>query len=152
MAQDVKGFATLSNASFSRSSPPSTTRFSQVVRSPAATPHVQPFPVMQSSKPRARSASVSNDASTCASCSHDSHGSGAVVDSREQLGQLWREDLASGVWGPATGYWSYNSQVGAYATPEASEDTAILSWAEFASNELGADPYDWPALDYKHHS
>lgn len=66
------------------------------------------------------------------------------------LGQLWREELVAGVWGPATGYWSYNSGISAYARPETSEDVPILSWADFATERLGVHPKDWPALGYRH--
>ena len=37
-----------------------------------------------------------------------------------------REDLVAGIWVPATGYWSYNGRVGAYATAKPSR-TAVTS-------------------------
>jgi hypothetical protein len=65
------------------------------------------------------------------------------------LGQLWREGLVAGVWGPATGYWSYNGQVGAYGPAGASDGSEILSWDTFATETLEVDPLDWPALGYR---
>jgi hypothetical protein len=60
------------------------------------------------------------------------------------LGQLWREDLVAGIWVPATGYWSYNGRVGAYATAETFEDGGdVLTWADFAAGK-GIDPDAWP--------
>lgn len=64
------------------------------------------------------------------------------------LGQLWREALVEGVWGPATGYWSYNGRVGSYAPSGTPEDSHILSWEHFAEKTLGVDPYDWPPLGH----
>lgn len=64
------------------------------------------------------------------------------------LGQLWREELVAGVWGPATGYWKYNGGVGCYALPEADEDSPILSWETFATDTLHVSPLDWPALGF----
>lgn len=63
------------------------------------------------------------------------------------LGALWREGSVDGVWGPATGYWSYNGQVGAYAPTGTAEDGPILSWVEHAVR-LGCAPGDWPPLGY----
>lgn len=64
------------------------------------------------------------------------------------LGQLWREDLVTGLWGPATGYWAYNGQVGAYGPAGTPESERILTWALFAEETLGLDPASWPALGY----
>ncbi len=64
------------------------------------------------------------------------------------LGQLWREELIEGLWGPATGYWNYNSKVGCYATAGTAESSEILSWEDFATGTLGVDPLDWPPLGY----
>ena len=66
------------------------------------------------------------------------------------LGQLWRERLVDGVWGPATGYWSYNGVVGAYARMGTPHDTPIASWQDFARTTLRLDPDDWPPLGYRH--
>jgi len=66
------------------------------------------------------------------------------------LGQLWREGLITGVSGRATGYWSYNTRVGAYGPGGTPESDEILSWADFAGNTLGVDPFDWPPLGYRH--
>jgi hypothetical protein len=65
------------------------------------------------------------------------------------LGQLWREQLVDGVSVSATGYWSYNGTVGAYARMETPHDTPITSWQDFARDTLGVDPLDWPPLGYK---
>ena len=65
------------------------------------------------------------------------------------LGQLWREDLVDGLWAPATGYWSYNGQVGAYGPIGTPESADCLSWEEFATSTLGVDPFDWPPLGYR---
>ena len=65
------------------------------------------------------------------------------------LGQLWREELVEGRWGPATGYWKYNGQVGCYGPAGTPDDGPILSWATFASETLGAEPAEWPALGYR---
>lgn len=65
------------------------------------------------------------------------------------LGHLWREELIEGVWGPATGYWSYNGQVGSYGPPGTAETDDILSWETFAEQALGVDPFDWPPLGYR---
>jgi hypothetical protein len=64
------------------------------------------------------------------------------------LGQLWREELVTGRWGPATGYWSYNSEIGTYAQSGAAEDGEILSWVAFADAN-GIPPADWPPLGFK---
>jgi hypothetical protein len=66
------------------------------------------------------------------------------------LGQLWRERLVDGVWAPATGYWSYNRVVGAYARMGTPHDTPITSWQDFALGTLGVDPLDWPPLGHTH--
>jgi hypothetical protein len=55
-----------------------------------------------------------------------------------------------GVWAPATGYWSYNRVVGAYARMGTPHDTPITSWQDFALGTLGVDPLDWPPLGYTH--
>jgi hypothetical protein len=63
------------------------------------------------------------------------------------LGQLYREGLVVSEFGPATGYWSYNGQVGWYA--EASTTAARAdgrSWKDYAEMELRSDPATWPAL------
>jgi hypothetical protein len=65
------------------------------------------------------------------------------------LGQLWREELVDGGWGPATGYWSYNGEVGAYGPPGTSVESEILSWEDYAVDVLKVDPGDWPALGHK---
>ena len=65
------------------------------------------------------------------------------------LGQLYREELIEGVWGPATGYWSYNSQVGAYAPLGTAESDHILTWEDYAEKTVSADPFDWPPLGYQ---
>jgi hypothetical protein len=65
------------------------------------------------------------------------------------LGHLWREGSVAGRWGPATGYWRYNSQVGTYAPSSTPEDGEVLSWAEFARETLNVDPRDWPPLDHR---
>lgn len=64
------------------------------------------------------------------------------------LGQLWREELVAGRWGPATGYWSYDGEVGCYAAPEADEDGPVRSWASYATEVLRVDPAGWPALGH----
>lgn len=64
------------------------------------------------------------------------------------LGQLWREELVTGIWGPTTGYWKYNSGVGCYAQPETDEKSPILSWATYATETLHVSPLDWPALGF----
>lgn len=64
------------------------------------------------------------------------------------LGQLWREELVVGTWGPATGYWSYNGQVGCYVLPPTAEDPPIRSWADYATGTLDVPAGDWPALGY----
>jgi hypothetical protein len=65
------------------------------------------------------------------------------------LGLLSREGSLLGKWGPATGYWKYNSQVGCYAPASADPDGPILSWAEFADVTLGVPVDDWPPLGFK---
>ncbi len=49
------------------------------------------------------------------------------------LGQLWRERLVDGVWGPATGYWSYNGVVGAYARMGTPHQPPLLSASRLRS-------------------
>ena len=61
------------------------------------------------------------------------------------LGQLWREEAIDGRWVPATAYWSYNTQVGGYATAPVHDDTPVLSWEQFATS-LGIDPQTWPPV------
>ena len=61
------------------------------------------------------------------------------------LGKLRREtDLA---YKPctATGRWSYNGQISAWATNPGPADPAILTWAAFAVSS-GFDPETWPPL------
>ena len=65
------------------------------------------------------------------------------------LGQLWRENLVVGRWGPATGYWAYNGTVGAYGPSGTPEKSSILSWESFARTQLGVDPMYWPPLKRK---
>lgn len=63
------------------------------------------------------------------------------------LGALWREGSIEGTWGPATGYWRYNSQVGTYAPAGTPKGAPILSWETYATETLGVDPTSWPAVD-----
>ncbi|MGZ4790362.1 MAG: hypothetical protein ACXWBO_00740 [Ilumatobacteraceae bacterium] len=48
----------------------------------------------------------------------------------------------------ATGYWSYNGVISAFALPPGPDDAAITTWADFAIHE-GFAPDDWPALGYR---
>jgi hypothetical protein len=66
------------------------------------------------------------------------------------LGQLWRKQLVDGVSVSATGYWSYNGTVGAYARKGTPHETPITSWQDFALGTLGVDPLDWPPLGFTH--
>ncbi len=43
----------------------------------------------------------------------------------------------------ATGFWSYNSQVGYWALPPAPPEDKVLMWAEYAPT-VGIDPATWP--------
>lgn len=62
------------------------------------------------------------------------------------LGAMYRTDKISSVWGPATGYWSYNGTIGHYAHLPGSEDDAeTRSWNDFAVAE-GLDPDVWPLV------
>jgi hypothetical protein len=45
----------------------------------------------------------------------------------------------------ATGCWSYNRQMSAWALPPGPDEPTVLSWAEFAEEE-GWSPRSWPAL------
>jgi hypothetical protein len=49
----------------------------------------------------------------------------------------------------ATGYWSYNSVISAFALSPANDNAPTRSWEQFA-RERGFDPLDWPALGYHH--
>ncbi|HEY0467030.1 MAG TPA: hypothetical protein VGC79_22665 [Polyangiaceae bacterium] len=62
------------------------------------------------------------------------------------LGQLWREELLGGEMAKASGYWSYLSKVGWYAPAGTAPDAARLTWATFATDELGIDPDAWPSV------
>lgn len=65
------------------------------------------------------------------------------------LGTLFHEGtLACRYAVPATGRWSYNSDISAWALPGrgAEENDRVVSWVEFAEQE-GFDPETWPALD-----
>jgi len=73
----------------------------------------------------------------------------ASVYLSRQLGQMWRDGRIAGRWAPATGYWAYNGQIGAYGPAGTPESAGCLSWAEFATSTLGVDPGDWPPLGYR---
>ena len=61
------------------------------------------------------------------------------------LGQLWREGLVVGRFGPATGYWKYNTQVGCYGpVGQSLVDDSILTWDAFATKTLGVSSDSWP--------
>jgi hypothetical protein len=64
------------------------------------------------------------------------------------LGLLGREGLLRYRSTKATGYWSYNSRVFAWAVPGVDTATPTTTWVEVAT-ERGIDPGDWPALDYR---
>lgn len=64
------------------------------------------------------------------------------------LGHLWREGSIEGMWGPTTGYWSYNDQIGTYAPSGTPEGSDILSWEAFAATR-GFNSMDWPPLEYR---
>lgn len=55
------------------------------------------------------------------------------------LGQLWREQLITGWFVPATGYWKYNSSIGAYAPAGTTSSDELLSWERFATKQLHVD-------------
>lgn len=60
------------------------------------------------------------------------------------LGRLYEFEDAIAIWGPATGYWRYNSKISYGALPQSGvtpED--ILTWEDFAAAE-GLDPTAWP--------
>jgi len=60
------------------------------------------------------------------------------------LGQLAREGLIDGGWTKATGYWSYNGDIGCYGKADSADNSrAVLSWDDFA-RENGVDPAEWP--------
>ena len=62
------------------------------------------------------------------------------------LGQLWREQVIAGWMVPATGYWHYNGSIGAYG-PAGTDSPAVLSWGDFATEQLDIDPDRWPPLE-----
>lgn len=66
------------------------------------------------------------------------------------LGQLWQEKLVTGTWDPATGYWSYNREVGCYAIAGTSEGSPFLSWEEYAMDTLNVPARDWPVFGHVH--
>jgi hypothetical protein len=68
---------------------------------------------------------------------------------RLAAGKLAREGHLALRWIPATGYWSYNGTISAFALAPASDDAPVLSWSDYATTE-GFDPRDWPALGYVH--
>lgn len=49
----------------------------------------------------------------------------------------------------ATGYWSYNGRVWAYAPTPGPSDGAVLQWDEYARS-IDVGPDDWPPLGYDH--
>lgn len=52
------------------------------------------------------------------------------------------------MWGPATGCWSSNGEVGYYVLAEGDEDGPQTTWADYATAHLHVPAGDWPALGY----
>lgn len=60
------------------------------------------------------------------------------------LGQLWRERTIGAWMVKATGYWSYNGRIGGYASAGTESSASVLSWEDFARQQLDIDPAEWP--------
>jgi hypothetical protein len=58
------------------------------------------------------------------------------------LGRLFAYGDLDGDFGPATGYWSYNSII-SYLWPTSATPDRRLTWKEFAVDQ-GLDPLEWP--------
>jgi hypothetical protein len=62
------------------------------------------------------------------------------------LGRLARHgDIAFGEFGPATGYWAYNSVISYWALPGFDPDPTPTTWKAFAT-ENGLDADEWVLL------
>ena len=83
----------------------------------------------------------------------DIYGHGCFNDGRKYtassfiagvLGRLFYNGDLGGEWGPATGYWHYNSVI-SYLCPAGADPTSTITWQAFAVSQ-GLDPDSWPLL------
>src|SRR5262249_53154673 len=59
------------------------------------------------------------------------------------LGRLWQRGDLDGMWGDATGRWSYNSTVSYWRIPTTKSTDEQITWEDFAKAN-GLDPDAWP--------
>lgn len=59
------------------------------------------------------------------------------------LGALWRSGDIDNVYGPATGRWSYNTQISYVTRPRSPQTDVRVTWADFAQKNR-IDPDAWP--------